>query len=300
MARRPLARLWYARGMAGIIWGCIAPHGLALIPELSDDADGAMATRAAMEELARRCESRRPDVLVVATPHGTRVEGAFAIAGAADAIGALHWNGRTIELRVPLDRELSDAISERARQRGLPVALTSWGGNRRDGSLAVLDWGAAVPLSFLGNARHRAGASDVFAPQPRHTQALPVVLVAPSRTLSRRSMLEFGAAVADAAAASGRRVAFVASCDWAHTHRADGPYGFHPAAAEVDRAVVEAVRANRLERLLELPEEQAEAAAIDGLWQALMLQGAAGDAWSCELLSYQAPTYFGMLVAEYS
>ncbi len=285
-------------GMAGIVWGCIAPHGLALLPALSEDADGATATRAAMEELARRCDAQRPDVLVVATPHGMRVDGTFAVAGAAAALAALHWNGRTVELRVSVDCELSDAIVEHARRRGLPVAQTSWGGNQRDASVAVLDWGAAVPLWFLGRARHRAGASDVFAPQHEDDSALPVVLIAPSRALDRRSMVEFGAVVAEAAARSGKRVAFVASCDWAHTHRADGPYGFHPAAADVDRAVVEAVRENALERLLSLPEAQVEAAAIDGLWQALMLAGAAGAGRSCELLGYEAPSYFGMLVAE--
>lgn len=287
-------------GMGGIVWSCIAPHGLALVPELSDDAGGALATRDALFELGRRCEAARPEVLVVATPHGMRVDGAFAIAGAAGAIGALTVAGRSVELRVPLDMELSDGIAAVARRRGLPVALVSWGGNQRDASVAVLDWGAAVPLSFLGYARHRAGASDVFAELDEHDQALPVVLVAPSRMLGRRPMIEFGAAVAEAAASSGKRVAFIASCDWAHTHRDDGPYGYHPAAAEVDRMVVDAVRANQLERLLELPTDLVEASAVDGLWQALMLAGAAGANRRCELLSYEAPQYFGMLVAEFA
>ena len=37
-----------------LVFAAIAPHGFPLIPDLSDDAGGALATRAAMEELGRR------------------------------------------------------------------------------------------------------------------------------------------------------------------------------------------------------------------------------------------------------
>ena len=55
---------------------------------------------------------------------------------------------------------------------------------------------------------------------------------------------------------------------------ADGPYGFHPESARVDAEVVAAVEANDLMRLIDLDEGRARDAAIDGLWQALMLAGA--------------------------
>jgi aromatic ring-opening dioxygenase LigB subunit len=50
--------------------------------------------------------------------------------------------------------------------------------------------------------------------------------------------------------------------------------------------------------LIDLDEGRAQNAAIDGLWQALMLGGALDVApMNVELLSYEAPTYYGMLVA---
>ena len=50
--------------------------------------------------------------------------------------------------------------------------------------------------------------------------------------------------------------------------------------------------------LMDLDEGRAQDAAIDGLWQALMLLGAfAVTPMNVELLSYEAPTYYGMLVA---
>ncbi|MDF3017883.1 MAG: Catalytic LigB subunit of aromatic ring-opening dioxygenase superfamily [Thermomicrobiales bacterium] len=83
-----------------------------------------------------------------------------------------------------------------------------------------------------------------------------------------------------------------------HAHAAVGPYGFHDDSARVDAEVVAAVQANGLMRLMDLDEGRAKDAAIDGLWQALMLFGAFEvTPMNVELLSYEAPTYYGMLVA---
>ena len=41
-------------------------------------------------------------------------------------------------------------------------------------------------------------------------------------------------------------------------------------------------------------------AKADSFWQILMLHGAIGDRWKAELLSYEAPTYFGMLCAAFT
>lgn len=62
--------------------------------------------------------------------------------------------------------------------------------------------------------------------------------------------------------------------------------------------MVAAVEANDLLSLIDLDEGRARDAAIDGLWQALMLGGALRAVpMQGELLCYEAPTYYGMLVA---
>jgi aromatic ring-opening dioxygenase LigB subunit len=110
-----------------------------------------------------------------------------------------------------------------------------------------------------------------------------------------------GEVVAQVAEASSRRIAFVASCDWGHRHAEDGPYGYHAESAVVDAEVVAAVTANDLLSLRGLSGERAETAAIDGLWQLLMLGGALlGKDWPSDVISYEAPTYYGMLVATWS
>jgi aromatic ring-opening dioxygenase LigB subunit len=287
--------------MAPLVFAAITPHGFPLVPALSPDGEGTLATRAAMEELGRRCAAARPDVLVVATPHGTRVDGAICLAAVARAAGTLRWHENQVEMNVPVDIPLTDSITSAARAHDVPIALASYAGNRRDQSVMPLDWGVLIPLWFLGYGRNMTGYGDVFASPPEDDQGPAVVIAAPSRSLPRTAMVAFGRAVAEAAAQDGRRVGFVASCDWGHTHAASGPYGFHPAAAEVDALVVKALRDNAPGRLIDLPAEQVEAAAIDGLWQTLMLAGAIEQApMRGEVLSYEAPSYYGMCVAHFA
>ncbi len=164
----------------------------------------------------------------------------------------------------------------------------------------TLDWGTITPLWFLGHGRNMVGYGDAVADPPVDAGP-PVVIAAPERSLPRSAMVAFGAAVAEAAARDGRRVAFVASCDWGHTHQASGPYGYHPAAAAVDALVVQAIQESDPGRLIDLDEQQVQDAAIDGLWQTLMLAGALEHTpMRGEVLCYEAPTYYGMIVAAFT
>src|SRR5947208_1500815 len=78
--------------------------------------------------------------------------------------------------------------------------------------------------------------------------------------------------------------------------RADGPYGFDPAAADYDARLVDILRSERLD-FVPLAEH-VEAARADSLWQLLILQGAMEEDAHVDLLAYAAPSYYGMAVPE--
>lgn len=288
-----------------LVYACVAPHGFPIIPDLSDDADGGMATREAMFELGRRCRAHNPDVLVVATPHGFRVEDHITLAAVARGAGTLHWqDGRTLEMNIPVDLDLTDEIGKKARARNVPVAMGAFAGNRRDQSVIPLDWGVITPVWFLGYQRNMVGMghplAHIFGDKDVDNDGPSVVIANPSRTLPRSTMVEFGKAIAEAAVNDPRRIAFVASCDWAHTHKTTPAHDAHPDAPVVDNMVVEALRDNDPGRLIDLPEEKVQNAAIDGLWQTLMLAGAMEKVpMQGEVLSYEAPAYYGMIVASF-
>jgi aromatic ring-opening dioxygenase LigB subunit len=252
-----------------VVFGAIAPHGH---PALVD----ASPTRTAMEELGTRLERAEPDVTVVVTPHNVHVEGAFAVVMAATVAGSLEECD--LDLECTVDRPLATRFVAALRAARIPTVGVSYGSN--DEALAVMpmDWGTLIPLWFLGrNAR-------------------PVVVVSPARDLMPDVHVRAGEALAQAC--DETRAAVVASADHGHAHDPEGPFGFDGAAAEYDERVVVLVRENRLRATVEL-ESIVDDAKADSLWQLLVLHGALGDRFEAELLSYECPTYFGMICASF-
>ena len=283
-----------------LVKACIAPHGFPIIPALSEDAEGALATRAAMEALAGEIAEAQPEVFVLASPHGLRVHERICLSYGARAAGTLHWQERQLEMNFSLDRELTEAIAERATARGVPVALGSFAGNRFDQSVIPLDWGSMTPLWFFGHRQDRTGLGHVLADVVGDDDGAPAVLMTPSRALPPAQMVEHGRAMAEAIEADSRRVVFVASCDWAHTHREDGPYGAHPEAATADGAIVEAIERDDLASIAGFDVDLFERTATDGFWQTLMLVGIAELVpLTGRLLCYEAPSYYGMITASF-
>jgi aromatic ring-opening dioxygenase LigB subunit len=252
-----------------VVFGAIAPHG---DPAFLDGS----ATRLALEELATRLERAHPAVTVVVTPHNVHVEGAFAVVTAATVGGSLAEP--VVELECAVDRSLASDVLASLRAARISALGVSYGSN--DEALAVMpmDWGTLIPLWFLGGSTR------------------PIVVVAPARDLSLEDHARAGEALVKAC--RGTRAAIVASADHGHAHDPDGPFGFHPAAADYDARVVELVETNRLGGLGEL-EPIVEDAKADSLWQMTVLHGALGDAFESELLSYECPTYFGMICASF-
>jgi aromatic ring-opening dioxygenase LigB subunit len=154
----------------------------------------------------------------------------------------------------------------------LPILGVSYGGNDPAAAEFPLDWGAEIPLSFVN------------APK--------VVVVSPARDRPLEEHLRLGEAIA----ALPGRIALIASADHGHAHDPDGPYGFDPAAAAYDARLQEILASDRLD-FLPLAE-LVEPAKADSLWQLLVLQGALGETARVDVLTYAAPTYYGMLVAE--
>ncbi len=78
------------------------------------------------------------------------------------------------------------------------------------------------------------------------------------------------------------------------------PTASRPSLLRTTSASRSSCAANRLGELEAVDSEWAVAAKADSFWQLLMLHGAIGDALEVELLSYEVPTYFGMLTASFT
>ena len=299
-----------------LVFAAIAPHGDLAIPEACSLEQRSLAagTQAGMRELERRCRAANPEVIVVLTPHGIHVTGSIAVVIAGHATGSLEEAPEPIDLDLETDLPLAHATIDALRGEGVPVVGVSFGGNVPAEAVMPMDWGTLIPLWYLGGR---------WEPPRR------IVVVAPARDLPAATHVSAGVAIGRAAAVSAHRIALIASADQAHTHDAAGPYGVHPSARIYDEIAASAVRESDLGRLLDVSARLLEDAKPDSWWQMLMLHGAlnatggapgasnapgapaataapsstgpqgATGAWRGELLSSEAPTYYGMLCAAF-
>lgn len=269
-----------------IVWACIAPHGGEIIRELAGENLPRMArTRAALEELGNRCRAAAPETLVVLTPHGLCIDGCVTLSVTRLAYGELAGeNGVLVSLGAEVDGDLAEEIASRAASRRIPVVRLAYDRTGKPAPILPMDWGTLVPLWHL--LEPDTGAR--------------VVIVSPARSLPRRQLVQFGEALAEAAEATGRRTAVVCSADQGHGHSARGPYGLSPVSARFDARYCAAVSDNALHRLYRWSNAWIDASMTDSYWQTLMLHGALkGRRFAADLLSYEAPTYFGMACAEF-
>jgi aromatic ring-opening dioxygenase LigB subunit len=269
-----------------LVYACIAPHGGEIVPSLAGSKLGLFSpTRKGMKAMAVEMDKARPDTIVVATPHNLRLHGRIGIVTAENTSGKTSEGRREIRLRAKCDVSFAQKLAGAADERGLPVVAASYGVYEGPLSDMAMDWGTMVPLWFFlkGTRRKRK-----------------VVIVTPTRGFPVTENFEFGKLLGEIAEAEAKRIAFVASSDQAHAHRKSGPYGFSPNAKEYDGRVVEAVREGRLEKIMEMERAFVEGAKPDSLWQMTMLAGVLSVVpMRGELLSYQVPTYYGMLCASY-
>jgi aromatic ring-opening dioxygenase LigB subunit len=270
----------------GLVYACIAPHGAEIIPQLAGNKLAAFGkTRRAMETIAADMEDRKVETIIVATPHNLRLRRNIGVVVTEFGEGALRTEDGLVQLRFSCDRALAEDILRESEKAKLPVVAVNYGAAEGEASCMPTDWGTLIPLWFFGNQ----------AKKPR------VVIVTPSREIPLESLVKFGKAIASASAKSKTKCAFVASADQAHAHKKKGPYGFHPDAAKFDELAVDAVKKDDLGTLLALDQKFVENAKPDSIWQIAILLGISDKVkLTGKLISYQAPTYFGMLCAAYT
>ena len=138
----------------------------------------------------------------------------------------LTFNAPGTNFTTPIDEELLAAIKEAAASEHYEITALL----EHD-----LDHGTAVPLYFLLQNGWRG----------------KVVTLGYS-FLSNDDHLRFGSCIRKAVDQVGRRVAFIASGDLSHRLKPQAPAGYNPNAHVFDEEVVEALRSNEPQRIVDI------------------------------------------------
>jgi aromatic ring-opening dioxygenase LigB subunit len=270
-------------------YACIMPHGGEIIPDLATRKTGQMflETTKAARTIAKDIKQSNPQTIVISSPHNLRLQNHIAIVTTENSSGELRGSGkRKVSLKLKCDREFAEELLRETTKEGLPAVGANYGTAEGPASDMAMDWGTIVPLWFVAK-EERVKAK--------------IVIVAPSREIPLGANISFGRILARLAERKkNHRVVFIASADQAHAHQKSGPYGFHRAAAKYDNFVSRAISENRIGSISGLTKRFVEDAKPDSLWQMAMLVGVTQVIkMRGSLLSYQVPTYYGMICASF-
>ncbi|WP_088863090.1 DODA-type extradiol aromatic ring-opening family dioxygenase [Thermococcus celer] len=215
------------------------------------------------------------DAYVLVSPHNVRMSDHLGVVLAENLVSWLGFEGKELPGEWKTDRELAERIYKAEKEAGMPVVDLNFASLGGEYSRWPLSWGELIPLHFL--------------------EKKPLVLITPARNVPRETLVRFGEVLGEVIEESEERVALIISADHGHAHDENGPYGFRKESEEYDGLVMELIRENRLEGLLEIPEELVKAALVDSYWQMLMMLGAMRKAeFELKASAYACPTYFGM------
>jgi AmmeMemoRadiSam system protein A len=258
-----------------LVFSGIAPHPPIMVPEVGRDAaDRVRDSIDAMAELTRRLIETGAETVILISPHAPLEADSFVAYQGPEVFGDFaNFHASDTEFSVHVDDELLRAITQTAADKGFRLSTL-------DDEL--LDHGTAVPLYFLlRNGWHGQVVALGYS------------------FLSNDDHLRFGSCIAKAIDRIGRRVAFIASGDLSHRLRPEAPAGFNPSAHVFDEEVMNALRANEPNRIVEIDHGLRKLAGECGYRSMLVAIGATSELpLSCEVMNYEAPFGVGYLVAQ--
>ena len=257
------------------VWAALMPHPPILVPEVGRGRENeARETLNGLGLLAESLRDRKPDVLLVLSPHQPYAPGALFLNSAGRAAGTLApFGAPSVTIGLACPGELRRAAADR---------LSALGARIREGSRPDLtsDQGTLVPLYFL----RRAWGPDGENPP----ESLPPTLLASPIGLTPGEALSLGERLA--LLDDGLRWGLVASGDLSHRLTPDAPAGYSPEGRVFDAAVLEALRSADAGPLLSLSPETLEAAGECGLRSVMTMLGLAGALrGAIRVFSYEGP-----------
>ena len=262
-------------GHSNLVFSGIAPHPPIMVPEVGRESiSSVIGSIDAMAELTKRVIDSGAETVVLISPHAPLEVDSFVAYEGPEVTGDFsNFSAPEISFTAPVDEELLQAIRNAAASQNYQVATL----REHD-----LDHGTAVPLYFL----RRNGFDG------------SVVTLGYS-FLSNDDHLRFGSCIRNAVEEVGHRVAFIASGDLSHRLKPRAPAGYNPDAHEFDDQVVDALRSNRPQRIVEIDHNLRRLAGECGYRSMLVAIGACSNLpMACEVLSYEAPFGVGYLVAQ--
>jgi len=260
--------------MSNIVYAAIMPHPPIIINEIGkENIKLAQKTVDACDEVAKRLKNKKPDLIIIFTPHGDVGMAAVHIYNSHVFEGDFRGFGYPkIKMDYKGDTAFAHKIFKASNDRKINCAEI------RESSL---DHGVLVPMYFMNKEKIK----------------VPILPVAVS-FMPLKDLFEFGRALRTAIDKSDKKVAIIASADMSHRLTPDAPAGYDERGSVFDVSLVDLVKKMDVSGILNFDARLAEHAGQDALWSIAMMLGAIDKLnVSHEVISYEGPFGVGYMVA---
>jgi aromatic ring-opening dioxygenase LigB subunit len=249
------------------LWAALTPHPPIIVPGVGGGREKeASVTLKGIAGVMERVRERKPEAILLLSPHQPYAMGAFALNRAPVVKGGLAMYGApdaSFELRAPQSK--IDALAEFLGAADVPVSMAA-------STSLNHDQGSSVPLYFLKNTYG----------------TLPDVVLSSPIGLDMKASLKLGKAISKFD--DGRAWGLLASGDLSHRLKPGAPAGYSPMGEKFDAAIVESLKKTDPSPVLDLPRRLIEDAGECGMRSVLTMLGMVSAlGGEIDVLSYEGP-----------
>ena len=263
----------------------LVPHPPIIVPEIGQGEEKkAQKTIEAMEEIAGDIAEKKPDIIIVITPHGPLFRDAVAVSAGREFKGDFGGFGQPgVSLSFNGSYDMAFDIMEEAAREDIPVIAVDDNTRRKYGISEGLDHGALVPLYYINRSYQGFGLVHI-------TYGL----------LSPEQLYSFGKCIRRVVEKRKKHASIVCSGDLSHRLIRGAPAGYSKKGAVFDQSLVESLRKMDVDRILNMDPQLLEEAGECGYRSVVIMLGVL-DGYSVEsrILSYEGPYGVGYCVASF-
>lgn len=258
-----------------IVFAAITPHPLILIPSIGkENIKSLKKTLASYKELENNLYASGAEIIMIISPHGLIQANSFTMnLNPEFKIDFEKFGDFSTKMSFKGDVGFAYKIRESLETKA-PLQLISE---------EKLDHGIGVPLYLLAQNLH-------------NIKIIPIYY----SNINLNAHFEFGQILKKELLVNKNKIAIIASGDLSHRLSKDSPAGYSPKGAKFDKKLIEYLKNNKTQNLLNINKKLINEAGECGLRSIIILLGILeGIKYDPQLLSYEAPFGVGYLTMNF-
>lgn len=261
--------------MGKILGAYLLPHPPIIIKEIGEGREyNAKNTIEGMEKAAQNIKAKKPDTIIVITPHGPLFTDAISISVEKDLLGDFSkFGNKELKFQYENNLNLVEKIIEKSNEENIIIAEIDKYFAKDYNVSTELDHGVLVPLYFVDKEYKDYKLIHI-------TYGL----------LSPKDLYRFGKIVKEVVEESNENAVVIGSGDLSHKLSNDGPYSYSTYGSEFDNKIIEILKEANMEKILTFDLSLGEKAGECGL-RSLMIMAGTLDNYllKSQVLSYEGP-----------